>query len=183
MVFFWKPLSPFSQWTPSTFTVDGVVYSCAEQFFAAETARLLGGRCALQNITRVSDPALHNKFGREVHGFEQSVWEQERENIVLTNSYAKFSQNSELRNHLLGSGDKILAEASPYDRVWGIGLQADHPDAGCTSRWRGLNLLGTALQNVRSHYDTVPRLPSAAFVCRLRLSTFRRRPFILRWNP
>ncbi|CAB1109084.1 unnamed protein product [Ectocarpus sp. CCAP 1310/34] len=57
-------------------------------------------------------------------------------------------QNSELRNHLLGSGDKILAEASPYDRVWGIGPQADHPDARCTSRWRGLNLLGATLQNM-----------------------------------
>ncbi|CAB1117590.1 unnamed protein product [Ectocarpus sp. CCAP 1310/34] len=148
MVFFWKPPSPFSQWTPSTFTVDGVVYSCAEQFFAAEKARLFRDRCALQNIMRVSDPALHIKFGREVRGFDQSLWEQERENIVLTGCYTKFSQNSELRNHLLGSGGKILAEASPYDRVWGIGLQVYHPDAGCTSRWRGLNLLGTALQKM-----------------------------------
>ncbi|CAB1119198.1 unnamed protein product [Ectocarpus sp. CCAP 1310/34] len=150
MVFFRKPPSPFSQWAPSTFTVDGVAYSCAEQFFAAEKARLFGDRCALQNITRVSDPALHKNFGREVRGFDQSLWEQECENVVLTGSYAKLSQNSELRSHLLGSDDKILAEASPSDRVWGIGLQADHPDAGCTSRWRGLNLLGTALQNVRS---------------------------------
>ncbi|CAB1105621.1 unnamed protein product [Ectocarpus sp. CCAP 1310/34] len=66
MVFFWKPPSPFSRWTPSTFTVDGVVYSCAEQFFAAKKARLFGDRCALQNIMRVSDPDLHKNFGREL---------------------------------------------------------------------------------------------------------------------
>ncbi|CAB1101693.1 unnamed protein product [Ectocarpus sp. CCAP 1310/34] len=76
MVFFWKPPSPFSQWTPSTFTVDGVVYSCAEQFFAAEKARLLGDRCALQNIMRVSDPALHRKFGREVAKQVEAIHDQ-----------------------------------------------------------------------------------------------------------
>ncbi|CAB1118552.1 unnamed protein product [Ectocarpus sp. CCAP 1310/34] len=115
MVFVWQPPSPFSQWTQSTFVVDGVVYSCAEQFFAAEKARLFEDHSALQNIMRVPDPALHKKFGRGVRGFDPSLWEHERENIVLTGSYAKFSQNSELRDHLLGSGDKILAEASPYD--------------------------------------------------------------------
>ncbi|CAB1104650.1 unnamed protein product [Ectocarpus sp. CCAP 1310/34] len=157
MVFFWQPPSPFSQWTPSTFVVDGVVYSCAEQFFAAEKARLFKDHSALQNIMRVSNPALHKKFGRGVCGFDPSLWEHERENIVLTASYAKFSQNSELCDHLLGSGDKILAEASPYDCIWGIGLQADNPDAQYTSRWRGLNLLGNALQRSFSRvWDKLP---------------------------
>ncbi|CAB1101426.1 unnamed protein product [Ectocarpus sp. CCAP 1310/34] len=150
MVFFWQSPSPFSQWTPSTFVFDGVVYSCAERFFAATKARLVEDHSALQNIMRVSEPALHKKFGRGVRGFDPSLWEHERENTVLTGSYAKFSQNSELRDHLLGSGDKILAEASPYDCIWGIGLQADDPEAQYTSRWRGLNLLGNALQLVRS---------------------------------
>ncbi|CAB1107716.1 unnamed protein product [Ectocarpus sp. CCAP 1310/34] len=146
---FWKSPSPFCQWTPSTFVVGGVSYVCAEQFFAAEKARLFGDRECLQNIMRVSDPRLHTQYGRAVRNSNQTLWEQERENIVLTGSYAKFSQNPEMRLHLLGSGDKLLAEASPWDLIWGIGHRADHPDACRPSRWRGLNLLGIALQKVR----------------------------------
>ncbi|CAB1103024.1 unnamed protein product [Ectocarpus sp. CCAP 1310/34] len=124
MMLFLKSPSPFCQWTPSTF-VDGVYYLCAEQFFAAEKARLFGDTHILQCIMSVSDPSLHKKYGREVSGFAQTLWEQERDDIVLT------------------------AEASPYDRIWGIGLLADHPDARRQPRWRGLNLLGNALQKVR----------------------------------
>lgn len=89
------------------------------------------------------------KYGREVRGFDQTLWEQERDNIVLTGSYPKFRQNSEFRQHLLGSGDKIVAETSPFDRIWGIGLGADDPDACRQSTWRGQKLLGIALQKVR----------------------------------
>lgn len=86
MILFWKIPSPFRQWTPSTFVVDGVYYLCAEQFFAAEKACFFGDTHILQCIMRVSDPSLHNKYGREVSGFDQTLWEQERENIVLTGS-------------------------------------------------------------------------------------------------
>lgn len=92
MIFFWQPPSVFSQWTPSSFRVDGVSYSCAEQFFASEKARLFGDADALRRILSVSDPSLHKRYGRAVRNFDPSVWEQERKNIVVRGSYAKFSQ-------------------------------------------------------------------------------------------
>ena len=149
MIFFWQPPSVFSQWTPSSFRVDGVSYSCAEQFFASEKARLFGDADALQRILGVSDPSLHKRYGRAVRNFDPPVWEQERENIVVRGSYAKFSQNPALRHRLLATGDKRLVEASPWDKIWGVGLRADHPDIFNESTWRGLNLLGSALQRVR----------------------------------
>ena len=81
--------------------------------------------------------------------FNAAVWEHERDNIVLIGSYAKFAQNPAMQQHLLGTGNRLLAEASPYDTIWGIGYRANHANATHPSKWRGLNLLGKTLQLVR----------------------------------
>ena len=98
---------------------------------------------------RVSDPKLHKKYGREARIFYTVVWEHERENIVVVSFYSKFTQNPAMRQHLLGTGDRLLAEASPYDTIWGIGYRADHKNALCPPVWRGLYLLGKPLQILR----------------------------------
>ena len=77
------------------------------------------------------------------------MWERERENIVLVDSYAKFAQNPTMQSHLLDTGDRLLVEASPYDLIRGIGYSADHVSARQPPLWRGLNLLGKTLQTVR----------------------------------
>ena len=117
MVFFWRPPSCFSHWTPSRFMVEGVSYSCGEQFFAAETSRLFGDQQTLQHIMCVSNPRLHKQCGREVRNFVLAVWERERKKMVLVGSYAKFAQNPTTQSHLLDTGDRLLAEASPYDLI------------------------------------------------------------------
>ena len=90
IVFFWQSPSCFSKWTPSRFTVDGISYSCGEQFFVTEKSRLFGDHQTLQHIMRVSDPRLHKQYRRKVRNFDLAVWERERENIVLVGSHAKF---------------------------------------------------------------------------------------------
>ena len=75
---------------------------------------------------------------------------------MLTGAYAKFAQNPLLRQHLLSTGNRVLAEASPVDRLWGIGLDATHPDAGFPSRWTGRNLLGKTSMEVRRLLQDTP---------------------------
>lgn len=149
-VLFWKPPGVFSQWTASPFTVDGVDYTCAEQFMMAEKARLFGDDAVLGKILKSKSPKTHKALGRKVAGFDGAVWERERLEIVVRGNEAKFGQNPEMRDALLATGEKTLVEASPYDRIWGIGLRADDARAFDRSTWRGLNLLGQALEQVRA---------------------------------
>jgi predicted NAD-dependent protein-ADP-ribosyltransferase YbiA (DUF1768 family) len=94
-------------------------------------------------------PSQAKALGRQVRGFEQHTWERNRFGIVVDGSVAKFDQHQPLREFLLGTGERVLVEASPVDRVWGIGLPASDERAVDPAAWRGLNLLGFALMRAR----------------------------------
>ncbi|MGP9018248.1 NADAR family protein [Streptomyces sp. BR1] len=141
--------SCFSQWWPSAFTVDGVEYTTAEHWMMASKARLFGDAAAERAVLSATSPAAAKKAGRLVQGFDDAVWSRERYGIVVTGSVHKFGSDPALRGYLLATGDRVLVEASPLDRIWGIGLAADAPEADDPSRWRGLNLLGFALMDAR----------------------------------
>ena len=119
-----------------------------QHFVTAEKGRLSRDHQTLQHIMRVSNPRLHLQYEREVHNFDLTVWECERENIAIVVSYTKFVRNPVMPSHLLDTGDRVL-EASPSDLVWGIGCRADNVSARQPPLWRGLNLLGKDLQTVR----------------------------------
>jgi ribA/ribD-fused uncharacterized protein len=150
MVLFWQPPSVFSQWTPSVFEVEGVSYGCAEQFMMAEKARLFGDEAIRTKILASSSPRTQKALGRKVAGFDEARWNAARLELVVRGNRAKFSQNPSMLEELLRTGDKTLVEASPYDRVWGIGRAPDDPKAQDEREWRGLNLLGQALMRVRA---------------------------------
>ncbi|MEU9701796.1 NADAR family protein [Streptomyces sp. NPDC047981] len=141
--------SCLSQWWPSPFEVDGVRYATAEHWMMAAKARLFGDAEAERAALSSRTPAEAKKAGRLVRGFDDSVWERERFGIVVEGSVHKFGSDEALRAFLLGTGGRVLVEASPLDRVWGIGLAADDPRASDPERWRGLNLLGFALMEAR----------------------------------
>jgi ribA/ribD-fused uncharacterized protein len=84
-----------------------------------------------------------------VQGFDEAAWLEERFSIVVRANQAKFSQNPELESFLRQTGSRFLVEASPVDRIWGIGLTRDDAKANDPNLWRGLNLLGFALMQVR----------------------------------
>ena len=148
-VFFWKPPAVFGQWTMSDFESDGIHYNCAEQYMMAEKARLFEDHGALSKILASESPRTQKALGQKVRGFTEKAWRKNREQIVTKGNLAKFSQNSEMREELLETGDKTLVEASPLDRIWGIGLRADDPRVLDPHLWQGLNLLGKALMSVR----------------------------------
>lgn len=141
--------SCLSQWWPSPFTVDGVEYATAEHWMMAGKARLFEDAEAERRVRAAGHPAEAKKAGRLVRGFDEAVWERERFRIVVEGSVHKFASDPVLRAFLLNTGERVLVEASPVDRVWGIGLTADDEAATDPERWRGANLLGFALMVAR----------------------------------
>ncbi|MFE2168318.1 NADAR family protein [Streptomyces sp. NPDC059447] len=141
--------SCLSQWWPSEFTVCDVRYDTAEHWMMAAKARLFGDAEAERAALEARTPAEAKKAGRLVRGFDDAIWERERYGIVVEGSVHKFSSTPELTAYLLGTGNRVLVEASPLDRIWGIGLAADDERALDPARWRGLNLLGFALMEAR----------------------------------
>ncbi|WP_225627626.1 NADAR family protein [Streptomyces werraensis] len=141
--------SCLSQWWPSPFTVDGVEYATAEHWMMAAKARLFDDTEGERRVLAAGHPSEAKKAGRLVRGFDEEIWRRERFGIVMEGSVHKFAAHGELRSFLLNTGDRVLVEASPVDRVWGIGLAADAEAANDPTRWRGPNLLGFALMEAR----------------------------------
>lgn len=160
--FFWSHRQPhpstigdfcFSQWFPCHFELDGTPYCSTEQWMMASKARLFGDRDTEAQILAANDPRQIKALGRRVQGFVESTWDEHRFGLVMQGNLAKFSQNRKLHEHIISTGDDVLVEASPLDCIWGIGFAHDAPEALDLTQWRGLNLLGFALMQVR---DLIP---------------------------
>jgi ribA/ribD-fused uncharacterized protein len=141
----------FSQWYPAAFTVDDAIYATAEHYMMAEKARLFGDEATRSAILKATHPNEAKKLGWLVANFDEAYWEEARFSIVVQGNTAKFTQHPALREFLLETTSRVLVEASPVDAIWGIGLAQDSPHASNPAEWRGLNLLGFALMEVRSH--------------------------------
>jgi ribA/ribD-fused uncharacterized protein len=146
-----------SQWWPAPFTVDGVEYATAEHWMMAGKARLFGDADAERRAVAAGHPNAAKTVGRTVRGFDETVWEHARFELVTAGSVHKFAQHPDLRAYLLATRDRVLVEASPLDRVWGIGLAADDAGARHPASWRGLNLLGFALMEARARLAAAAR--------------------------
>lgn len=156
-VFFWghQPgkngvtASCFSQWYEAPFTVDGRRYQTAEHFMMAEKAMLFDDLDIRSQILEAPTPGAAKALGRQIQRFDEAVWLEHRYSIVVRANEAKFAQNPELGEFLRQTGSRVLVEASPVDRIWGIGLAQDDERASNPNEWQGLNLLGFALMQVR----------------------------------
>lgn len=138
-----------SQWYPAPFELGGHRYATAEHYMMAGKARLFGDEEAFERILQATSPAVVKSLGRKVRGFDERTWDEKRFEIVVAGSLGKFGQNAALGQFLLETGRRVLVEASPVDRIWGIGLAKDDPGAERPSAWRGHNLLGFALMAAR----------------------------------
>lgn len=157
-LFFWghKPAkngrpgkSCFSQWWEAPFEVKRYIYPTAEHWMMAEKARLFKDEFIRQKILAALSPKEAKKLGRRVKGFSEELWREHRFSIVVEGNIHKFSQNPDLKEFLLSTGDKVLVEASPVDSIWGIGMAASASGASDPRNWKGANLLGFALMEVR----------------------------------
>lgn len=147
--------SCLSQWFIAPFHLDGQRYLTAEHYMMAQKARLFNAEDQLKKILECSAPSEAKQLGREVPNFDERLWKQHRFAYVVAGNLGKFSQNPALSDFLLSTGEQILVEASPRDRIWGIGMGASNPDANHPERWRGQNLLGFALMQVRAQLSQI----------------------------
>jgi len=118
-------------------------------------ARIFKDEEVKKEIMNTSDPKLMKALGRKVRNFDPQVWDKAKYSIVLNGNYYKFTQNKEMMDFLLSTGDKILVEASPMDTIWGIGFGKENEKVKNVAMWRGQNLLGFALMEVRDEIRKV----------------------------
>ena len=151
-VFFWRngETSFLSQWKTSPYILDGICFCSVEQGLMFEKAMMFRDAEASADILKTKNPKVIKSIGRKVKNFDEKRWQEVRENISLRHNLAKFEQNADLGLKLLSTGDKILAEASPYDQIWGIGLSENDPRARNVESWRGENILGKVLMKTRA---------------------------------
>lgn len=162
-LFFWghtnkdqQPVGKFclSQWYDCPFTVRNITYKTAEHWMMAHKALLFGSSDLFDKIVNSQTPAEAKELGRQLIGFDELVWDDHKYQIVIAGNIHKFNQHPEPATYLLNTGDKILVEASPADRVWGIGLAQDSVYIDNIYAWEGQNLLGFALMEVRDFLKT-----------------------------
>jgi ribA/ribD-fused uncharacterized protein len=141
----------FSQWWVASFKDENnVSYLTAEHYMMAAKARLFNDDETLAAILIAQHPKEVKKLGRNVSNFDEVTWDEHKFDIVVKGNLFKFSQNKNLKSFLLSTQNKILVEASPFDRIWGIGLGETNPIAKSLKKWKGDNLLGFALMEVRN---------------------------------
>lgn len=162
-VFFWGHIpaksgkitqSCLSQWWKCNFTESGINFCCAEQYMMYKKALLFKDHEHADEILKAKEPKTIKALGRLVNNFDDKVWNEHKAEIVLQGNILKFSQNPKLKAYLIGTGDRILVEASPYDRVWGIGMRAGASGICDPQKWKGQNLLGFLLMEVREMIKT-----------------------------
>ena len=150
-----------SQWWPSPFVVDDVRFATAEHYMMWRKAMLFGDEEVASQVLAARHPKQAKDLGRRVRHFDEAAWVAHRREIVVAGNVAKFGQHPGIGRYLTGTGARVLVEASPLDRVWGIGLAADDPAIEKPRSWRGLNLLGFALADVRAQLGSRSGSPAA----------------------
>ncbi|MFZ6031595.1 MAG: NADAR family protein [Chloroflexota bacterium] len=155
--------SCMSNWYRSPFVSDGITYPTTEHYMMAKKALLFGDEPIYRAILQAKTPQEAKALGRKVKNFVEEVWNMHRKEIVIAGNEAKFSQQVDLKHYLLSTQDNVLIEASPYDRIWGIGMAMGEKAIENPRSWKGLNLLGFALMEVRNRIamakDALSRYP------------------------
>lgn len=152
-VFFWG--GEFSNFFPCTIKYEYnkkvYTFSSSEQLFMWLKAKVFKDDEIACEILKADTPHNAKKLGIKIKGFDNTLWEEHRERAMKIALWNKFSQNTHLRDFFLGErfDNKIFVEASPFDKVWGIGLTENDELANDEKNWKGLNLLGKCLNNVR----------------------------------
>ena len=148
--FFWN--GPLSNWARTPYTLNDIHYPTTEHGMMWEKANLFDStQC--DAILAASSPKDVKALGRQVRNFDKDLWNKKSAELIYPHLLEKFKQNSEARKHILKTGQTILVEASPYDRIWGIGYREKNALSVDKKYW-GENRLGNVLMLVRTYLQT-----------------------------
>lgn len=147
--FFWGNDDYMSNWHKVSFNLHGITFNCTEQYMMYAKAIVFDDTIIANKVLETNSQSKQKALGRQVSNYDDETWNEIRFEIVYDACLAKFSQNENLKEQLLSTGDLHLVEASPYDKIWGIGLTENDPNANNPYKWKGLNLLGEVLMKVR----------------------------------
>lgn len=136
--FFWNGI--FSNWHKSIFEVDGITFTSGEQFMMYKKAMLFNDIETADKIMNEEYPRKQKALGRQVKNFNAKIWSDVCYNIIKDGLREKFNQNPEMKKYLISCKDTIIVEASPEDRIWGIGY-GEREALENIDDW-GQNLLG-----------------------------------------
>lgn len=141
--YFWK--GKYSNWYYSPFVENDIQYTCVEQYMMYHKAILFEDYDIAYDILNAKTPKEHKVLGRKVKNFKIDVWDKNKERIVYNGLKLKFNQNKKLKNEFLKEECDFFVEASPYDLIWGIGLDEKTAIKVGPENWKGENLLGKLL--------------------------------------
>ena len=140
----------FSNWYSAPFDYAGKHFAHSEQFMMYHKVMMFGKRDLADKIMRTNDPGKCKSIaGQRFPEFDSDLWNRTCYTVVKRGVRAKFAQHEDILGILLGTGNAILAECSARDSKWGIGIGIENPASRVIAKWKGQNLLGRILMEVR----------------------------------
>lgn len=150
--YFWSGQSPLSNFHHAHFMWMNIEWKNSEAAFMYAKALYFGDLATAEKIMNSDhSPSYCKALGRKVTPYNEEAWDQIRYDMMKNIVYAKFTQNPLCREFLLSLGNRDLVEASSKDTIWGIGMDVRHPAVHVREKWRGRNLLGKCLMDIRPH--------------------------------
>ena len=150
--FFHRPEEPhgyLSNWFSSPFDLDGMHFTSVEQYIMYRKCKIFGDEISAKAVLATEDTAAQQAIGRKAAGYIGSIWAGMRQMVVLRGLMAKFSQNEDLKQKLLDTGDAYLVECAGSDKIWACGIRLNDDKRFNAENWTGDNILGFALMEVR----------------------------------
>ena len=147
-VYFWR--GEFSNWHPCQFVYLDNTFHSTEQAFMWRKAMCFKDKETADKILLTTDSQQAKRLGRLIKNYNEEIWGTARFWFMVYVNIQKFKQNPNLKKLLIDTENRILVEASPYDKIWGVGLEEENPLILDEKNWLGTNLLGKALMEVRN---------------------------------
>ena len=170
----------FSNWYPAEFDYAGKHFANSEQFMMYHKVLMFCKYDLAEIIIETDDPAECKKIARKPFPeFDSYIWDKTCHRVVKRGVKAKFEQNPDILQVLLETGNALIAECSPRDRKWGIGIDINDPDCLNVAKWKGKNLLGIILMEVREEIRRELRMSPTGIVGYVDAFDL---PPILEWN-